>query len=113
MISKGLVLSIRLYQRCVSPFFPPSCRFVPSCSEYAAEAISRRGALVGSWLALRRLLRCWPFLRGGLDPVPEVGVLRSGAAKPATDSGCTSEAATAQPGLPRFLRQIGDGRDAG
>jgi len=65
----GLVL-IRLYQRWVSPCLPPSCRFFPSCSEYAAQAVTRHGLFRGSWLALRRLLRCHPFHSGGYDPVP-------------------------------------------
>jgi uncharacterized protein len=65
----GLVL-IRLYQRWVSPCLPPSCRFFPSCSEYAAQAVTRHGLFRGSWLTLRRLLRCHPFHSGGYDPVP-------------------------------------------
>jgi len=65
-----LIALIRLYQRAVSPLFPPSCRFLPTCSAYAAEAIAVHGALKGSLLALRRILRCHPLCRGGLDPVP-------------------------------------------
>jgi uncharacterized protein len=61
---------IRLYQRLVSPLLPPSCRFYPSCSQYALEAITRHGALKGGWLAARRLVRCHPFHPGGYDPVP-------------------------------------------
>ena len=71
MLARGMVAVIRLYQRCVSPFFPPACRFVPTCSEYAAEAIGKRGLLGGSWLAVRRLARCQPFGQGGFDPVPD------------------------------------------
>jgi hypothetical protein len=61
---------IRAYQRFLSPALPPSCRFHPSCSQYALEAVTRYGALRGSWLAARRLARCHPFHPGGFDPVP-------------------------------------------
>ena len=61
---------IRGYQIGVSPLLPPSCRFYPSCSQYALEAVNRHGALKGSWLAARRLARCHPFHPGGYDPVP-------------------------------------------
>jgi len=68
---KSVILwAIRGYQRVISPALPPSCRFVPSCSEYAWQAVDRYGALKGSWLAVRRLLRCHPFNPGGYDPVP-------------------------------------------
>ena len=65
----GIAL-IRLYQRWISPGIPPSCRYYPSCSEYAAQAVQRYGLAWGGWLALRRLLRCHPFHPGGYDPVP-------------------------------------------
>jgi putative membrane protein insertion efficiency factor len=61
---------IRAYQLLVSPLLPPSCRYLPSCSHYAAEAIAVHGSLRGSWLALRRLLRCHPWGGSGYDPVP-------------------------------------------
>ncbi len=61
---------IRLYRRWVSPWLPPSCRFHPSCSEYTYGAIEKWGSLRGSWLALRRFLRCHPWNPGGVDPVP-------------------------------------------
>ncbi|MGE4553166.1 MAG: membrane protein insertion efficiency factor YidD [Desulfovibrionaceae bacterium] len=63
---------IWLYQKAVSPLFPGCCRFIPTCSEYAREAIIRHGAIKGSVMALFRLLRCHPLCRGGWDPVPEV-----------------------------------------
>ena len=61
---------IRLYQLFVSPLLPPGCRYLPTCSEYAAEAIAHHGAARGSWLTLRRLLRCHPWGGSGYDPVP-------------------------------------------
>jgi hypothetical protein len=69
-LTRLLLLPIRGYQRFISPAYPPVCRFTPSCSQYALEAISRHGALRGGWLAFRRLLRCHPFHPGGVDPVP-------------------------------------------
>lgn len=65
-----LVGLVRVYQRLVSPLLPPSCRFYPSCSAYAVTALTRHGAVRGSWLAARRLARCHPFHPGGIDPVP-------------------------------------------
>ena len=62
--------SIRWYQRHISPLFPPRCRFTPTCSQYAVEAIEKYGALKGGYLAFRRILRCNPFHKGGYDPVP-------------------------------------------
>ena len=62
---------VTLYQRLVSPLFPPSCRFVPTCSQYAKEAILKHGLARGSYLAARRILRCHPLNPGGYDPVPE------------------------------------------
>jgi putative membrane protein insertion efficiency factor len=60
---------LRLYKRWISPSFPPSCRYVPTCSEYAMEAIRRYGAWRGGMIAAWRVLRCHPFAKGGLDPV--------------------------------------------
>lgn len=65
-----LVVLLRGYQIYVSPAFPPVCRFHPTCSTYAIEALQRHGALRGSWLTLRRLLKCAPWHPGGIDPVP-------------------------------------------
>lgn len=64
---------IRFYQRCISPFTPPACRFWPTCSNYAAVAVQQHGFWRGSWLAVRRLLKCHPFHPGGYDPVPPAG----------------------------------------
>lgn len=65
-----LLAALRGYQRVVSPLLPEACRFEPTCSAYAYEAIARYGVLKGSWLAIRRLIRCQPFCAGGCDPVP-------------------------------------------
>jgi len=67
----ALLLLVRFYITFLSPFFGGACRFHPSCSNYAAEAIARYGAARGFYLALRRLLRCNPFIKGGFDPVPD------------------------------------------
>ena len=70
-MKKLLLALIRFYQRNVSPAFPARCRFRPTCSAYAFEAISKYGAVKGGWLALRRFLRCHPFYKGNFfDPVP-------------------------------------------
>jgi putative membrane protein insertion efficiency factor len=69
--AKVLMILIRIYQWTLSPMLGPRCRFYPSCSCYAHEAIERHGALVGSWLAAKRLSRCHPFSPGGYDPVPD------------------------------------------
>ena len=66
-----LLWMIRFYRTYISPGRPPCCRFIPTCSQYAAEAIQRHGALCGGALALWRLMRCNPLFKGGLDPVPE------------------------------------------
>lgn len=70
LLAQLLILPIRFYQRCISPLTPPSCRFTPTCSQYAVEALRKHGPLRGSWLALRRLLRCHPLGGSGYDPVP-------------------------------------------
>ena len=68
--AQAVVLAIRAYQRVISPLLPASCRFAPTCSEYAAEALARHGVGRGLRLALFRLLRCHPFHAGGYDPPP-------------------------------------------
>ncbi|MCK6259382.1 membrane protein insertion efficiency factor YidD [Fictibacillus sp. KIGAM418] len=65
------ILIIRFYQRFISPMTPPACRFYPTCSTYGIEAIQRFGAIKGTWLTLKRILKCHPFHPGGIDPVPE------------------------------------------
>ncbi len=70
LLSRLLILPIRFYQLCISPMFPASCRFTPTCSQYAIEAIRKHGPLKGLWLAIRRLLRCHPWGGSGYDPVP-------------------------------------------
>ena len=70
-MKKLLLLLIRFYQKAISPWFPARCRFSPTCSAYAYEAITKYGAFKGGWLALKRLLRCHPFYKGDwYDPVP-------------------------------------------
>ena len=69
-IKSFMLKLIRFYQRHISPALGPHCRYVPTCSQYAVEAIEKYGALKGGFLALRRILRCHPFHPGGYDPVP-------------------------------------------
>ncbi len=71
MLGRFLILLIRFYQRLVSPLFPPSCRYTPTCSRYGIEAIQQHGPWKGAWLTLMRLLRCHPWGGYGYDPVPE------------------------------------------
>jgi uncharacterized protein len=66
------IFLIRAYQRLLSPLLPSCCRFYPSCSEYAVEAFTLHGTLKGCFLTARRILRCHPLCRGGVDPVPSV-----------------------------------------
>jgi putative membrane protein insertion efficiency factor len=70
MLRKLAVAPILFYQRVISPLLPRRCRFVPSCSEYAVQAIRKHGIARGAWLAVRRVLKCHPLHRGGYDPVP-------------------------------------------
>lgn len=67
---KALQLPVRFYRKFISPLTPPSCRFYPTCSEYALEALEVHGALKGSWLTVKRLCKCHPFHPGGIDHVP-------------------------------------------
>jgi len=69
-VTRLLIALLRGYQRWLSPALPPSCRYTPTCSQYAIEALAQRGLLVGTALAAWRVLRCHPFVRGGYDPLP-------------------------------------------
>ncbi|MEN3269231.1 membrane protein insertion efficiency factor YidD [Pseudonocardia sp.] len=69
-VARLLVGLLHVYQRWISPALPPTCRFYPTCSAYAIEALQVHGVLRGSWLTIRRLLRCAPWHPGGIDPVP-------------------------------------------
>ena len=70
MITRLLILPIRFYQRYISPMLPPACRFTPTCSQYAVEALQKYGPLKGLYLAVKRILRCNPWGGSGYDPVP-------------------------------------------
>lgn len=70
MLNRILIALVQLYRWCLSPMLGQNCRFHPSCSQYALDALRQHGAMRGSWLALRRLLRCHPWHPGGYDPVP-------------------------------------------
>ena len=70
-MKRALLGLIAFYQRAISPYLPASCRYVPTCSEYARVAIQRWGALQGGWMGFKRILRCNPLHKGGYDPVPD------------------------------------------
>ncbi|PIE66578.1 MAG: membrane protein insertion efficiency factor YidD [Desulfobacterales bacterium] len=70
LLQRGVVRVISWYKYIVSPLFPPCCRFVPTCSSYAMQAIEKHGLVKGTFFALKRILRCHPFCQGGYDPVP-------------------------------------------
>lgn len=70
MVKAAVLGALRFYKSAVSPLLPPACRYTPTCSEYAMEAVERHGVVRGGWLAVRRLVSCNPWSRGGYDPVP-------------------------------------------
>ncbi|MCH5222683.1 MAG: membrane protein insertion efficiency factor YidD [Muribaculaceae bacterium] len=69
-MSKLLIYIIEFYRHAISPHFPPACRYTPTCSQYAIEALRKHGAVKGSWLAVKRICRCNPWGGSGYDPVP-------------------------------------------
>jgi uncharacterized protein len=83
---------IRGYRMFISPLFPPTCRFQPTCSMYAMQAIERFGVWRGGWMAIRRILRCHPFHPGGYDPVPEVATTVKGDCCTHAGLNCEDEA---------------------
>lgn len=83
LVARLLRVLIRAYQLTLAPLLGPACRFTPSCSVYALEAIERHGPARGSWLALRRLARCHPLGGSGFDPVPALGASQAPGAGPA------------------------------
>jgi uncharacterized protein len=70
-IARGVIFAIELYRNMISPLRPPSCRFTPTCSQYAVEALGHHGLIRGGWLAVVRLLKCGPWHPGGWDPIPD------------------------------------------
>ncbi len=71
-MKKIFILLIRFYQKFISPLFPAKCRYYPTCSQYTLEAIQEYGAIKGTYLGIKRILRCHPFHEGGYDPVPKI-----------------------------------------
>jgi putative membrane protein insertion efficiency factor len=98
-VRSGLLRAIGFYSRAISPALPPRCRFYPTCSAYAAEAITRHGAGRGSWLALRRLLKCAPWHPGGVDLVP--GVVPAGTGPQETHPGTSGTSHSSSTGEAR------------
>ncbi|MCV7420677.1 membrane protein insertion efficiency factor YidD [Mycobacterium yunnanensis] len=70
-VARGAIAAIELYRNMISPYRPPSCRFTPTCSQYAVDALREFGVVRGSWLSLVRLAKCGPWHPGGWDPIPE------------------------------------------
>jgi uncharacterized protein len=96
-VARALVAAVGFYSRAISPALPPRCRFAPTCSAYAAEAVAVHGAARGSWLALLRLLRCAPWHPGGYDPVP---LPRGGRATTGTGGAGRTSSTAAPPPVP-------------
>ena len=110
-LRRALLAAIGFYSRAISPALPPRCRFAPTCSAYAAEAIQRHGAGRGTWLALRRLAKCAPWHPGGWDPVPGTDTgdhassrTMTSAVSPAA-SGAVPPEPSAPPSPPRAVQE--------
>jgi putative membrane protein insertion efficiency factor len=122
-VRAALLGAVRFYQRAISPTRPPRCRFVPTCSDYALEAVERHGAARGGWLAVRRLAKCAPWHPGGVDLVPEGlgpgpgGRRHSGrpgtAAGPRSSSPAAPTTLTTAPAQPGHLAGLRAGPAAG
>jgi uncharacterized protein len=90
-LARGVIYVIELYRTMISPLRPPSCRFTPTCSQYAVDALREFGFLRGTWLSAVRLAKCGPWHRGGWDPIPE---RRECGRRPRADSGGAVDSAT-------------------
>jgi putative membrane protein insertion efficiency factor len=99
-VKRALLAAVRFYQRAISPAFPPRCRFYPSCSAYALEAIERHGAARGTWLAVRRIAKCAPWHPGGVDLVPEPRGRRAGTGADRRSSSMPTPPASGAPTPP-------------
>ena len=97
-IARLLRAFVRGYQLLVRPLLPGACRYEPSCSRYALDALGRHGAMAGSWLAVRRVLRCHPWSEGGYDPVPEAAPRRAPSRRAVASTTRHSGAASHGPG---------------
>jgi hypothetical protein len=105
-VRRALLGVIGFYSRAVSPALPPRCRFAPTCSAYAAEAIERHGAARGTWLALRRLAKCAPWHPGGWDPVPGTDVAHRASSTAGTPaSGAPHPEPSDPPSPPRAVQE--------
>jgi putative membrane protein insertion efficiency factor len=91
VLARGVIYAIELYRTMISPLRPPSCRFTPTCSQYAVDALREFGILGGTWLSLVRLAKCGPWHQGGWDPIPE---RHESGCRPRADSGGAVDSAT-------------------
>jgi len=103
-VRRALLAAVGFYSRAISPALPPRCRFYPTCSAYAAEAIEQHGAARGSWLAVRRILKCAPWHPGGVDPVPGT----AGTSEAARTSSCAAAAPDPARAIPPASRRANE-----